>query len=243
MDAETAQERLLDGADRLFYGRGLQNVSVHDVRAASGVSLKRLYSCYPSKEALITAYLERRDRHWRADLREFVAAEEDPVARVLLVFDSLEDWFQQAGFRGCAFINAFGELGAASPAIAEAARAHKAALFEFLHELAADTDTSDPEALARQLVILVDGAIVSAAFNGQPVTLADDALTRESVLTIERRTPPGEQGRAATGRTLEAPARLNLVLRGERCFLVRAADGREWELSEARCVPAPAGAG
>jgi hypothetical protein len=85
--------------------------------------------------------------------------------------------------------------------------------------------------------------VVSAAFNGQPVTLADDALTRESVLTIERRTPPGEQGRAATGRTLETPARLNLVLRGTRCFLVRAADGREWELSEARCVPAPAGAG
>jgi len=84
--------------------------------------------------------------------------------------------------------------------------------------------------------------VVSAAFNGQPVTLADDALTRESVLTIERRTPPGEQGRAATGRTLEAPARLNLVLRGAKCFL-RAADGREWELNETQCVPAPAGAG
>jgi hypothetical protein len=85
--------------------------------------------------------------------------------------------------------------------------------------------------------------VVSAAFNGQPVTLADDALTRESVLTLERRTPPGEQGRAATGRTLEAPQRLNLVLRGTRCVLVRAADGREWELNEAQCVPAPAGAG
>ncbi len=81
--------------------------------------------------------------------------------------------------------------------------------------------------------------VVSAAFNGQPVTLADDALTRESVLTVERTTPPGPQGRAATGRTLEAPERLNLVLRGTRCFLVREADAREWELSEARCVPAP----
>lgn len=79
--------------------------------------------------------------------------------------------------------------------------------------------------------------VVSAAFGGQPVTLADDALTRESVLTIERRTPPGPQGRAATGRTLEAPERLNLVLRGSRCFLVREADGSEWELTEARCVP------
>ena len=80
--------------------------------------------------------------------------------------------------------------------------------------------------------------VVSAAFNGQPVTLADDALTRESTLTLERRTPPGPQGRAATGRTLDAPERLSLVLRGSRCFLVRAADGSEWELKEARCVPA-----
>ena len=79
--------------------------------------------------------------------------------------------------------------------------------------------------------------VVTAAFNGQPVTLADDALTRESVLMIERRTPPGAQGRAATGRTLEAPQRLNLVLRTGRCLLVRA-DGREWELTQARCVPA-----
>jgi len=85
--------------------------------------------------------------------------------------------------------------------------------------------------------------VVSAAFNGQPVTLADDALSRESVLLVERSTPPGAQGRAATGRTLGVPERLILVLRGTRCFLVRETDGREWELNEARCVPAPAGAG
>ena len=82
--------------------------------------------------------------------------------------------------------------------------------------------------------------VVSAAMNGQPVTLADDALTRDSVIAIERRTPPGPQGRAATGRTLEAPEQLKLVLRGERCVLVRAADGREWHLDQARCVPAGA---
>jgi hypothetical protein len=81
--------------------------------------------------------------------------------------------------------------------------------------------------------------VVAAAFNGQPVTLADDALTRDSTLSLERRTPAGPQGRAATGRTLEAPARLHLVLRGERCFIVSETDGREWELGETRCVPAP----
>jgi hypothetical protein len=80
--------------------------------------------------------------------------------------------------------------------------------------------------------------VVSAAMNGQPVALARDALTRESVLTIERRTPSGPQGRAATGRTLETPVQLKLVLRAERCMLVRVADGTEWQLTVSRCVPA-----
>ena len=79
--------------------------------------------------------------------------------------------------------------------------------------------------------------IVASAMNGQPVTLADDALVSDSALTVERRTPAGAEGRAATGRTLEMPARFDLVLRGSSCVL-RAADGREWQLREARCVPA-----
>jgi hypothetical protein len=80
--------------------------------------------------------------------------------------------------------------------------------------------------------------IVSMAMNGQRVTLAGDALARDSILTVERRTPAGAQGAAATGRTLESPERFELVLRGSSCVL-RAADGREWQLREARCVPAP----
>ena len=84
--------------------------------------------------------------------------------------------------------------------------------------------------------------VVSAAMNGQAVTLADDALTRDSVLMLERRTPPGSQGQAATGRTLGAPDEFRLVLRGTRCVLVHAASGREWELAAVRCVPADAGA-
>ena len=82
--------------------------------------------------------------------------------------------------------------------------------------------------------------VVSAAMNGQPVTLADDALTRESVLMIERRTPPGPQGRAATGRTLEAPEQFRLVLRGARCVLVHARTAASGSSTQARCVPAAA---
>jgi hypothetical protein len=79
--------------------------------------------------------------------------------------------------------------------------------------------------------------VVALAFDGAPVTLADDAFTRDSVLSVERRTPPGAQGHAATGRTLEAPARLRLVLDGARCELVREVDGRRFPLRHLTCVP------
>ncbi len=79
--------------------------------------------------------------------------------------------------------------------------------------------------------------VVTLAFDGLPVTLADDAFIRDSVLSVERRTPPGAQGRAATGRTLDAPARLRLVLVGTRCELIREADGRRFPLRDVACVP------
>jgi hypothetical protein len=79
--------------------------------------------------------------------------------------------------------------------------------------------------------------VVTLAFDGAPVALADDAFARDSVLTVERRTPAGPQGRAATGRTLDEPARLRLVLEGARCELVREVDGRRFPLRDVRCVP------
>ena len=90
-----------------------------------------------------------------------------------------------------------------------------------------------PSASARAELVRV----VTLAFDGTPVTLADDAFTHDSVLSVERRTPAGPQGRAATGRTLDAPARLRLVLDGARCELVREVDGRRFPLRDVRCVP------
>lgn len=55
-------------------------------------------------------------------LAEYVGRYEAPGARVLAVFDRLGAWFAEPGFRGCAWINAYGELGPASPPVAEGAR-------------------------------------------------------------------------------------------------------------------------
>lgn len=84
--------------------------------------------------------------------------------------------------------------------------------------------------------------VLGEAFNGRSVTLADDALTRDSTLVIERRALKGLEGDPAGGRSLETPEQFRLVLRDGRCELVRASDQRRWALTETRCV-AKLGAG
>jgi hypothetical protein len=79
--------------------------------------------------------------------------------------------------------------------------------------------------------------IVSAAFDGQAVTIADDALTRDSLLLIERRELRGLRGRAFGGRVLEMPEQFRLILRAATCELIRGSDGRRWEFTQTDCVP------
>ncbi|GAA2453047.1 TetR/AcrR family transcriptional regulator [Streptomyces glaucus] len=160
MDSAVARERALDAAERLFYGRGVRCVGMDDVRGASGVSLKRLYQLFPTKERLVEAYLERRDERWRGRLAEYVERHGEPERRILAVFDWLERWFGEPDFRGCAWINAYGELGATSPRVAAQVRAHKEALRKYLGTLVADAGL--PAALTGRLLLLAEGAMVTA---------------------------------------------------------------------------------
>lgn len=92
-----------------------------------------------------------------------------------------------------------------------------------------------PDAAGRAEVARVAAAAAGVA----SVTLRDDAFAASSVLVLERRAPGGPNSAAATGRTLEEPVTLELVLRRTRCMLVRRSDGSAYELREARCVAAP----
>ncbi|MEV7343536.1 TetR/AcrR family transcriptional regulator [Streptomyces sp. NPDC093544] len=159
-----AREQALDAAEELFYGRGVQTVGMDDIRGASGVSLKRLYQLFPAKEQLVVAYLERRDIRWRQRLAEHVDRQGEPEQRVLAVFDWLGLWFAEPGFRGCAWINSYGELGATSPRVNAQVRAHKQAFKKYLADLV--TDAELPAPLTDQLYLLAEGAMVTAGITG-----------------------------------------------------------------------------
>ncbi len=78
--------------------------------------------------------------------------------------------------------------------------------------------------------------VVSKALNGIKVTLADDALTKSSLLTIEQSPIRDLQGRQFTGRELGMPHQFRLLKNGSECVLVKLSDGRRWVLAETSCI-------
>ncbi|MCF3105268.1 TetR/AcrR family transcriptional regulator [Streptomyces roseoverticillatus] len=199
MDITEADGRLLDAAEALFYEHGIQAVGMDRIRAASGVSLKRLYQCFPSKDVLVEAYLRRRDGRWRGALAEYVDARPSAAERPLAVFDWLEEWFGEPDFRGCAFINAYGELGAASTAVADAVRDHKAEVLRYLHRLVSDAGAADPGPVAEQLAVLADGAITTAAITGTPAPARSARQSASAVLEAAGLAQRQPAGRPAPG--------------------------------------------
>ncbi|USQ85399.1 TetR/AcrR family transcriptional regulator [Streptomyces phaeoluteigriseus] len=166
LDRETAREQVLKAAEALFYAQGIQAVGMDAVRGTSGVSLKRLYQLFPSKEALVLQFLERRDTSWRQALARYVDTHATPDEQVLAVYDWLHQWFSEPDYRGCAFINSFGELGGISTDVADQARHHKQAFRDYLAGLVEATGL--PQELADQLNLLAEGAITTSAITGTP---------------------------------------------------------------------------
>ena len=164
--------RILDTAAELFYREGVRAVGVDRISAESGVAKMTLYYHFRSKDELVAAWLRRRDEEWMTWLEG--AAERRDGSRLLAVFDALREWFDTPGFRGCAFINVHAELGWSNSAAAEIAAAHKRSLAAYLERLARTEGATDPEGLARELLLLVEGAIVTASIQ-RDARAADDA--------------------------------------------------------------------
>lgn len=149
-----AGRRLLDAAGELFYDRGVRAVGVELIAETAGTTKKTLYDRFGSKDALVALYLLRRAHRWRARLLEQLAeAGEGRDARVLRVFDVLESWMGTQR-RGCAFVNAYAELGGSDHPALPVIRAEKAWMRALFDEL-----TGDP-ALGAHVHLVYEGTLV-----------------------------------------------------------------------------------
>ena len=155
------KERILETADRLFYLQGIRAVGVDTIAAEIGISKRTLYNHFPSKDALIAAYLARRFVQPRP-------SDKPPVEQILGTFDSLERRFAAKDFRGCPFVNAVAELGTEDKSVKKTAVAFKESRRLWFRDLLRQLDVADPEALATQLTLLVDGSIAQDLVRDDP---------------------------------------------------------------------------
>jgi AcrR family transcriptional regulator len=158
---EEIEERILETADRLFYRQGIRAIGVDTVADEIGISKRTLYNHYPSKDALIAAYLSRR-------LVELEITDRPPLEQILGAFDRLERSVATRRFRGCAFVNAVAEFGQEVAEINRLAVAFKERRRLWFGDLLSRLGVADANGLARQLALLLDGAIATSLVRGDP---------------------------------------------------------------------------
>lgn len=158
-----AAERIMATVYRMFYEEGIRAVGVDTIADEAGVSKITIYNNFGSKDELVAAYLRRRDERWRTVLLRDTDLYTDPVERLLGAFDAYGEYlFDEEGYRGCAFINAAAEITDDDHPGRAVIQAHKDGTREHLRKLAMEAGFPDPESLAERLLILLEGAWVTA---------------------------------------------------------------------------------
>jgi AcrR family transcriptional regulator len=173
------RERLLDTAYELFSTRGVRDVGIDEVIARAGVAKATLYHHFDSKDDLVVAFLQERERRWTFD---WVAAEArrrgaTPEDQLLAIFDLFDEWFHRGDFEGCSFINVLLEMSAEHPAGRASVR-HLENIRGVVSELAGEAGLRDPAGFARSWHILMKGSIVQAAEGDVDAARRAQALAR-----------------------------------------------------------------
>ncbi|SDC08770.1 TetR/AcrR family transcriptional regulator [Paraburkholderia lycopersici] len=209
------RERLLDAAEALIYAGGIHATGVDAIVRAAGAARKSFYTYFESKDALVAAALSRRDERW---MRWFVAGTlacgRTPQARLVGMFDVLREWFASEGFHGCAFLNAAGETASSDDPVRVVARDHKARLLDFVREqsdawaAASGADRRVAARLARQWLILIDGAIGVALVSGDADAALDARAAGRALLdALAPRSDSGSRSQSRSESALRAPLR------------------------------------
>jgi AcrR family transcriptional regulator len=176
--------RILETATELFYQRGVHAVGVNEITARAHASKLSLYRYFPSKDELVTAMLTEHSERIHTWLERETAGAPAGRQRVLSVFDLLIGWFAEPDYRGCAVVNTVTDTRA-DPRTAAIARRHLTRYRSLLEQRLREAglpDTADPAALARQLLLLIEGASVVTSIDGTSTVGADARAAAERLL-------------------------------------------------------------
>jgi AcrR family transcriptional regulator len=168
-DDESARGRLLSAATHLFCKNGINATGIDAIISEAGTAKTTLYKLFGSKTNLVHVVLETEGKQWR---EWFIGAIEsgggDAQTKLKRIFPALKHWFGQERFYGCPFINAVGEHDKDQKQLRAIAMRHKKVVLAHIEKLASEMGAAEPEVLAHQLALLMDGAIVAAMVSRNP---------------------------------------------------------------------------
>ena len=155
--------RIMSVAYELFSQRGVRDVGVNELIERSGVAKATFYRHFPSKDSLVLAFLEQRDKQWtvNAIVSEARRRGTTPTEQLLAIFDVFGDWFLREDFEACSFINVLLEMGPAHP-LGQASIDYLAKIRGHVQALAEEAGLQRPDEFARSWHILMKGSIISA---------------------------------------------------------------------------------
>jgi AcrR family transcriptional regulator len=146
----------------LFYAHGVRAVGVEWIVAESGVAKTSLYRHFRTKDDLVAAFLEREDREFFAQWDKVVGAVAgDPLRELMALLDWIGQRVSRSGYRGCPQINVAAEFSDLDHPARKIRARHKAAMLERLRDLVSRIGVNDPDHVAYQIALLVDGAFTS----------------------------------------------------------------------------------
>ena len=201
-----ARDRILRAAAQLFSQHGIHATGVARLAEVAHVSTRTLYQHFPSKDTIVTAYLER----FRADppvpaVAQLARDDVDPRQRLLTLFRE-PSHSPDAVYRGCVFHNAVVEAAGAMPEVADLVQRHKQAFTHRLARLAAEAGAAAPETLARRLALLFDGArALSTSLNDTQPFRDAQALAEMLIDQAVTPDPDGPQPSEATAQSEAVP--------------------------------------
>jgi len=180
----SARERILATADELFYREGIHATGVDTVVERSGVSKTSLYRVFRSKDELIAAFATERDRSfWAWWDRVEAQHAADPRALLEALLLGIAKRIAHSAYRGCPFLNLATELPDPDHPGRVVARDNKDEMRKRLATIVAGLGVSDPDRVASQMALLINGAMVTGLL-AVPADLADELIDAATKLLV-----------------------------------------------------------
>jgi AcrR family transcriptional regulator len=163
IDKIPPRARILAVAGDLFYRHGIRAVGVDAIAEAAGTNKMTLYRHFTSKDELVAEYLREAAKLVDASWNRYAQAHPgDPLGQLRAWLAEMAGHVASADQRGCPLANAAVELPEKDHPARRVIEESKLAQRGRLVQLANSAGLSDPDILADELYLLLEGARVTA---------------------------------------------------------------------------------